>query len=776
MTIPSSTLYPTALDSNTNLFEVHDSLRMKLAEDYNPGDTSIIVETDIVTSAIMPQTGLITLTEQCSDVDLRAISFFYTAWDSTNNIISGLELLPTFTDNIKPKRITNVTVNVMSMHHNHIKDALKSIQKFCGVKGTIDNQPFGETLEGRINFLRKIVLQPKSWFTSDKRNGNVPLEIEFKNMSFRLGTDGTEDNVTITWDFGDHTTSSISLTSIISADSVVPMSAIETLVRDTDGGTIRKTYYKPGIYDVKLTVQNKFGKDECFFQNYINARVKAPKEAIIDFVENISVQSTTPGDPSNEYPEVGHPFVTNPKIRSPINTLIQIEIADGEYKIDSIPTGYSFSGEVLDENKNPVDPVSNYTWYLGDDLNHPNSKNTSASYSVGGIYDVKLRVDTSFGAYRITSYANSIDVVENKNMWVWVYQSGNLVRAYEYGLISETFKLIDVPTLNVTKNEGFINNYPTEEVKSLALKEFRRNTGFAPRSNISSGQSGTSLLYWASGRGQLDPASSEKINVVEFDGFTNTYIDNTNVVNLARPWNWVNLNSPNSSYFIFGTIPAYDPSSSYVNETKTSLNLNSLTSTNYEMQLSNYLNGAQELRENVSTYDNFGNSNSGHFSIHRSVWKDNTGFLLRNDGVGPFFRIKSFYRTEGTLSSSFINIRKLQDLQGPTKLEGQLTDLSTGIYFLNNSGSVSKFTPDTNSWSTGGPGVNSLLYRSLQDTSVIGYDDNANTLLVGTDSDKRAYLSFDYSPNAFVRFSEIDLTFVTLGSRPSGNQWIIGVY
>ena len=129
MTIPSSTLYPTALDSNTNLFEVHDSLRMRLAEDYNPGDTSIIVETDIVTSANMPQTGLITLTEQCSDVDLRAISFYYTAWDSTNNIISGLELLPTFTDNIKPKRITNVTVNVMSMHHNHIKDALKSIQK-----------------------------------------------------------------------------------------------------------------------------------------------------------------------------------------------------------------------------------------------------------------------------------------------------------------------------------------------------------------------------------------------------------------------------------------------------------------------------------------------------------------------------------------------------------------------------------------------------------------------------------------------------------------------
>ena len=91
------------------------------------------------------------------------------------------------------------------------------------------------------------------------------------------------------------------------------------------------------------------------------------------------------------------------------------------------------------------------------------------------------------------------------------------------------------------------------------------------------------------------------------------------------------------------------------------------------------------------------------------------------------------------------------------------------------SGSVSKFDDTATTWTTGGPGVNSLIYRSLQDTSVQGFDDPKDTLLLASDSDKRAYLSFDYSPNAFVKFSEIDLSFKQLSSRPEGNQWVLGV-
>jgi PKD repeat protein len=355
MTIPTSSLYPDEFDSDSNLFLVHDSLRLRLTEDYNPGDTSINVEGNFLTVTNWPETGLLTLTEQCSDLESRAISFYYSSFDRTNMIISGLELLPEFTDVLKPKRITDVTVNVMSRHHNNLSNALIAIQQFGGVKGEIDTEPFGDTLEGRINFLRNTVLQPKAWFDADIRTGNVPLEVEFNNQSFRLATDGIENNVTVTWDFGDRTSSTVSVVDLISADSMVPESAVDVLVRDTDSGKIKKIYHQPGLYDVTLTVTNDFGSDVCVFENFINARIKAPDSAIIRLVENTSNQIGTPGVPPNG------PFETTPSIRSPINTLIQIEVDTGENP--STP-GISYGGELLNDDGDPGKYLES-NWYAG---------------------------------------------------------------------------------------------------------------------------------------------------------------------------------------------------------------------------------------------------------------------------------------------------------------------------------------------------------------------------------------------------------------------------
>jgi hypothetical protein len=456
-----------------------------------------------------------------------------------------------------------------------------------------------------------------------------------------------------------------------------------------------------------------------------------------------------------------------PKIRSPINTLIQLEVPEGE---NPATIGFSYAGEALNGSGDPIDPVKTWTWSLADDLLHPNSRETKAAYSVGGVYSMKLRVDTEFGAYRITTYEDAIDIVENTNIWLWILDDENTIRAYEYGLISETFKLLPAPTYTISRNESFLDGAVNEAQQK---SEFRRNTGFAPKSTTASGQGGSAFLYWASGRNPSDPATSEKINVVEFDGLTGTYITR---MPITRQWNWVNLNSASSSFFVFGTVDDPAPNTSPTNTTKQTLAFSDLSVSSTTLTDSNYLNGSGELKENVAIYDTNGDPIYGHFSINRSTWRDNTGYFLRNDGVGPFFRIKTFYRTEGTVGSPFINVRKLQDIQGSTKLEGQLTNLSQGVYFLNNSGSVSKFNPEENVWRTGGPGVNSLLYRALQDTTVSGFDSQSNTLLVASDGDKRAYLSFDYSPNAFLRFSEIDLTFASLGGRPDGEQFIMGIY
>jgi PKD repeat protein len=408
--IPTASNYPDAFDTDTNLYVVHDALRMRLTEDYNPGDTSIKVEGSFIVFDHLPPTGLITLTEQCSDLDKRAISFFYNNFDSTTGTFSGLELLPGFPDVKKPKRITDITMNVMSDHHNNPKEALINLQKFCGVKGTEDKAPLGETLEGRINFLRRVVLQPKAWFTANKRMGNVPLEVEFQDLSFRLGTDGTTGNIKLTWDFGDQNVSIISMPSLISVineTSIVPDDAIDVYVRDVDRGKIKKTYHQPGRYDVKLTVENDFGKDTVIFPDFINARVKAPNPAIVEFIVNSSTQEATPGIPPNG------PFETFPKIRSPINTLVQLDVLDGE---NPATPGYSYAGEPLNGSGQAIDPVAIWTWELGDDLNHPSANEATASYSVGCLYNMKLRVDTEFGAYRITTYPDVIDVIEKKNM------------------------------------------------------------------------------------------------------------------------------------------------------------------------------------------------------------------------------------------------------------------------------------------------------------------------------------------------------------------------
>lgn len=755
--IPQVPLYPEEFDSNDNLYVVHDSLRLRLAQDYNPGDTTIFAEGDFLIVSRIPPTGQITLTEQCSELENRALTFHYGSFDSEAISFSDLTIRTGFTDSQKLKRITNITVNVMDDHHNNLKDTLIAIQEFCGIKGTEDTEPFGDTLEGRINFLRRVVLQPKAWFTADQRVGNVPLCVTFKDLSFRLGTDGDAGEVTLTWDFGDQTTSMVS---VISATSLVSDSDVDVIVRDEDGGTIKKCYHQPGLYDVKLTVENNFGSDTIILPEFINARVKAPDEAIIRFIENTSNQDATPGVPPDG------PFETKPSIRSPINTLIQIEIPSGENT--SIP-GYSFGGEYLDTEGDPIDPIISYTWSLGDDLIHPNSPETKASYGVGGIYDLKLRVDTEFGAYRITTYDDALDIVENYNMWLWIFTDNTTVRSYEYGLISETFKTNSSNSLTVTRNDDFLSSVPESEKQ---IFEFKRNTGFCPRGSVSSGQGGTAMLYWASGRNESDLPAEEKIYCREFSGFLGTY---TTRPSITRQWNWLNLNSPSISYFAFGDVSERLPFTSYTNTQKTSLSLSSFATSSTDLVESNYFNGSSELTSNPAVFDEDGNSTYGHFSVYRSAWKDNTGFFARNDGVGPFFRIKSFYRTEGTTANPFTAIRKMQDIQGPTKLEAQLTNMSTGIYVLNNTGSVSKFDDVATVWTTGGPGVNSLLYRNLQDTSVRGFDDPANSLLIASDGDKRAYLSFDYSENAFIKFGEIDLSFKLLASRPQGEQWLVGI-
>src|SRR5690606_19937314 len=101
-------------------------------------------------------------------------------------------------------------------------------------------------------------------------------------------------------------------------------------------------------------------------------------------------------------------------------------------------------------------------------------------------------------------------------------------------------------------------------------------------------------------------------------------------------------------YFILGGVTStISPNTSPTNQTKHVLNLSTLVTSSATFGNSNYKNGADELQNNLVTYDESGEPLQGHMSVYRTTWKDDTGFLLRNDGVGAFFRLRAFYKTSG---------------------------------------------------------------------------------------------------------------------------------
>ena len=769
--------FPNTLDSDITLYQVADGLRVKLIEDYNVGDTIITVLGDETTMRLFSDTGIITLTDQCAEPEQRAISFSYTL--RTLTTFEGLTLLSGFVDNAKPKNLTSVTQNVMAQHHNNLKDAVIAIEKFAGKKGEVGTKPTQGTMEQRINYLRNVALQPKAWFTINKSIGIAPLTVTFTDQSFRLGTDGSSINVKHIWDFGDNTVSVISgitlesTASNISLTSYVPTSISNVIVEDIDGESITKTYNDPGLYTVKLTVINDFGEDTVIFDDLISARFPAPNDACIAFVSRANQIIEQEGIPS------GGPFTTTPILRASINSLIDMYIPTGE---NPNTPGVTYGGEVISDG-NIIDPIETYTWSLSDDLGHGNSNTTRAVYSVGGNYDLVLRCDTRFGAYKITTYDNAFDIVEKVNLWLWIYNNSKTQASVcEFGLLSETFKNAVAPvSLNV--NQSFLVNTNTNPVVNSAqqLKEFNRNVGFAPRTAASSGNGGTGILFWASGRPANSSSLNEKIYSSQFNGFTQVYTSGFSKagVEIQRPWNWVSFASSTNIYFALGGVVGSVPSgTSPTNQDKDVVSLSSLASVNPASTLlsSNYKNGADELQQNEVTYDENGNPVQGHMSTYRSCWYSDSGFLLRNQGNGTFFRIRSFYKTSGNTSEPFIDIRKLTDMAGPSKIEGQLVSLSTGIYFFNNSGSVSAYNPTTGVWGTGGPGVNSPAFKALQDSTVVGFDSESQTLLAASDNDHVAYLSFDYSQKSFFKFNDIDTTVSSVTSRPSGSQWNMAIF
>ena len=749
MTIPSSSTFPESMDNDDNLFLVHDSLRARLSEDYNPGDTTISVEGDREVMLRFPATGIITLTEQCSEIEKRALSFYYSIPPRTEPYsFGGLELLPEFSsvDSFKPRNSTNVTMNVIDLHHNHLKDALIKVQEFLGTKYNPDEG----TITERIDSLKRVALSPKAWFSISSSYGLAPMTVRLKNESLRVGKEYLKQ----TW-------------TVKEKDS----SSEETLIVETNdeseyglNSELEKMFAVPGVYTIALTVENQYGSDNVEFEDVLVVRTEAPEEAVIQINHRASQSIDLSG--------------THPKIRSLTNTFIDLEVPEGE---NPDTPDYSFGGELIGSDGSPVDRIAEYTWLLGDDLPHSNSRLTRASYDVGGYYDITLRVDTSFGAYRITSYDDSIDIIEQSNLWMFNCEfpnensSGN-IKAYEFGLKSETCKLLGKSSPYMERDNSFLSQPPLDydsgnyyqSTLTRAKGEFENNVEFARSGSSASGEGGHSLMFWARGGAVLD---SKEIMLKKYNGFDDVYENMPSLTN--RPWNWVALSSLEKTYFLFGQ---YSPIDAGLNRTvpeRVEYDLSTQSAASpVALSASDFENGADELLSAPFVQA----PSSGYFASYRAAWKGQTGYLIRNSSVNEFFRFGDFYKTSGTLASPFGRLTKMPDVPGSVKLEGQLVPLFNGVFFFNNSGEICAWNDTSLSWEVGRANSTSLSFRSVQDTSADNFDDKSNTLKAASDGDRMAYLSYDYSTKAFIKFNGTDLTFTIMRQRPEGKQFKIGVY
>jgi hypothetical protein len=350
-------------------------------------------------------------------------------------------------------------------------------------------------------------------------------------------------------------------------------------------------------------------------------------------------------------------------------------------------------------------------------------------------------------------------------------QSTNQVQVTEFGLISETFKTVQSALLTLGTNDNFLDSAVNEDIQKY---EFARNIGFCPSYLTSSGLGGNSFLFWASGRQATDPKILEQIKVNLFNGFNKTYTTQTSFL---RPYNWLFLNDNYFAYFFLGLpTSATVPFSSPTNLNLQSFNLLTQAVTTNLFTNSNFQGNAIELKLNPSNFDPTTGANlTGNFSIYRSTWKDNAGYFLRDVISGTELRILSLYGTISTVGNPISGIKKLPDMIGTAKLQGEFLTLSNGLYFFNNSGSFNVYDDSGNVWYAGGTGT-SLAFSALQDKTVIGFNEETNTLLATSDKDHLAYISFDYSKNTFIKFNNIDLTFTQLPNRERLNQWYMGNY
>lgn len=200
-------IFPTALDTKSTLYEVKNTAETELAQSVTYGGAFLVVND----ASSFPSEGLIRVGTELIYYGSRS-----------NTVFRGLKRGFAGSRRETWSAGTKVGNAVMAEVHNAIKDAILNIEKNLGTL----NNPNSESLNGILSELEVKFLAPQAKFRAFPSSGAPPLAVHFQNFS-------GGPPIRFFWTFGDGTTS------------------VE--VNPTH------VYQKEGVYDVSLQIITSLG-------------------------------------------------------------------------------------------------------------------------------------------------------------------------------------------------------------------------------------------------------------------------------------------------------------------------------------------------------------------------------------------------------------------------------------------------------------------------------------------------------------------------------------
>lgn len=248
--------FPNAFDDETTLFTVTDDAVTRLAEDWRPEHTELVLED---TNRFPASGGYCTVYSFHDSISVakRVTTFKFSG--VSDDRLTGV--VPINNPQMPRVKGCRVVLNIMAQHRNATTNANLAMQKVLGEIGTQDES----TIEWFANLLTSKVKVPRPFFSvSPSRTGFKLTTFNFKDQTYRLQP---WQDIKWEWDFGDGTTSTEQNPS--------------------------HAYEYPGLYTVMLRVTNNYGDKTLIARDVIRVLGEVPRTGDISVVPTTLIAGET---------------------------------------------------------------------------------------------------------------------------------------------------------------------------------------------------------------------------------------------------------------------------------------------------------------------------------------------------------------------------------------------------------------------------------------------------------------------------------------------------